>query len=205
MESHLPEKFKLDSNGRVLDYLRHKDHNSGLDMMRQRYAGLPLMAPAVAASRNYAPVNERISSAFLRHGFVTGASVAIESFYQSDVPVDIKISLAEELVKSKVANDSKSRRSNDVLRNFYDLAAKGMNLHPEAVELVDLTERHFEDRGPVEEMGTAAFCGAGMTILWVDEAYDKVIDGQFDAIKPEIDWDSRAWGPGWNTPNPPKS
>jgi len=142
----------------------------------------------------YMPSSKRVEDWFAHAAICAAGSLVIAGFMQSGERGDMVGETLLQFHKMRIPNDLVDSLINRTRLNLRLAAQEGLAAHREFREVSEVVNDHYEKVGESEDVGHAAVCGAGLTMLHLDRSWRaarREVAGQIAATEAKlVDFDS---------------
>jgi hypothetical protein len=189
-----PPRFKMDKDKDVAERLRDGDNEDFFANIRQGNQDMPWGGTIEKVGDLFVAKGNSPRLPRIRDAFSAGVSVAVESFFESEVPISLRPAVLDVFSEAPLPRKLRVGTSSAILDNFIELAYIGYNLHPELNEVAIRTRDYYIEIDEEAKLGHPAFLGIGLGAYLIDDAYENALDDKVNAVMKEENWPSDLMG-----------
>ena len=189
-----PPRFKMDKDKDVAERLRDGDNEDFFVNIKHSNQDMPWGGTIEKAGDLFVAKGNSPRLPRIRDAFSAGVSVAVESFFESEVPISLRPAVLDVFSETPLPRKLRVGSSSAVLDNFIELAYIGYNLHPELNEVAIRTRDYYIEIDEEAKLGHPAFLGIGLGAYLIDDAYENALDDKVNAVMKEENWPSDLMG-----------
>jgi len=183
-----PPRFMMDKDRDVAERLRDCDNAEVFSTIIKGNQDMPWGGTIEKAGDLFIAKGNSPRLPRIRDAFSAGVSVAVESFFESEVPISLRPAVLDVFSETPLPRKLRVGTSSAILDNFIELAYIGYNIHPELDEVAIRTRDHFIEIDEEAKLGHPAFLGIGLGAYLIDDAYENALDNKVNAVMKAENW-----------------